>query len=504
MKIFTAQQIREGDQYTIQNEPIQSIDLMERAASQCVEWLTLHFNQKSIFYVFCGVGNNGGDGFAIARLLLEKGYMVKTYTLLFSHKFSADCEKNKANLEAHYPNHCFSVENMTQFPSIPKDAILIDAIFGTGLNRPLKGFVEEIVLKLNSTHNTILSIDMPSGLQAEENNLEKVAVQASYTLSFQFNKLAFFFKENQKHIGEVHLLDINILPDYINATPTSYYTTSKNWLSKQYKKRNNFSHKGTYGHSLLMVGSYGKIGAAVLATKANIHSGSGLTSVHIPKCGYIILQSTVPEAMCICDYDDLHLSGLKEKKVQWDAIGIGPGIGMKNDTKHFLKSVLQETGPPMIIDADALNIIGKEKKLLHYIPHGSILTPHPKEFERLFGPTDNSFERLQLQIQKSKELKITILLKGHHTSISTPDGKVWFNITGNAGMATGGSGDILTGLITGLLAQGYAPSTAAIMGAWIHGKAADLALKTESMESLTASGIINYFGAAFKAIAKNK
>jgi len=504
MKIFTAQQIREGDQYTIQNEPIRSIDLMERAAFQCVEWLAIHFTKKSMFYIFCGVGNNGGDGFAIARLLLEKGYMVKTFTILFSHKFSADCEENKKNLEANYPNHCFDVENITQFPSIPKDTVLIDALFGTGLNRPLKGFVEEIVLKINSKNNTILSIDMPSGLQAEENDIEKVAIKATYTLSFQFNKLAFFFRENKKYTGKVAILNINILPDYINATPTSYYITSKNWLSKQYKRRNNFSHKGTYGHSLLMAGSYGKMGAAVLATKANIHSGSGLTSVHIPKCGYNILQTTVPEAMCICDYDDLHLSGFKEKKAQWDAIGIGPGIGMKNDTRHFLKSVLQETSTPMIIDADGLNIIGKEKKLLPCIPQGSILTPHPKEFERLFGTTNNSFERLQLQIQKSKELKITILLKGHHTSISTAEGKVWFNNTGNAGMATGGSGDILTGLITGLLAQGYTPSTAAIMGAWIHGKAADLALKTESMESLTASKIIDHFGAAFKSIAENK
>lgn len=498
MKIFTAQQIRNGDAYTIQHEPVKSIDLMERAAHKCVQWIKAHYTASTPFCIFCGTGNNGGDGLAIARILQEEGYNVHVYIVLYSEKFSEDCAINRKRLEHLFGSCLFSIHTINDFPGLSEKAVLIDALFGTGLSRPLKGLVAEVVNRINDLSQPVISIDMPSGLKADEASEGYPVIKADHTLSFQFYKLAFLMPDNERFIGKVHILPIGIHHDYIENIPTPYQLVDKKIIHSIIKKRSDFSHKGNYGHALLMAGSFGKMGACVLANKAAVRSGAGLVTCFIPACGYTIMQTAVPEVMCLCDKEKDHLSEIPEKPGHYSAVGIGPGIGKHENTLSALTKLLSAVRNPMVLDADALNMIGKHKDLLKKVPSHSLLTPHPKEFERLFGPTKNSFERLALQLKKSKEYDLYILLKGHRTCITSPDGRVFFNSTGNAGMATGGSGDVLTGMLTGLLAQGYETLQVAVLGAYLHGFAGDLAAEAFSQESMIASDIITYFGKAYK------
>lgn len=500
MKIFTAQQIREGDAYTIMHEDISSIELMERAALACVKWIKDHFTEMTPFYIFCGTGNNGGDGLAVARLLRESGYKPRACIVFYSEHFSKDCETNRHRLEHEYNAQLIAIHSEKDFPVLPADAVIIDALFGTGINRPLSGLAANIVSRIDRQKNCIISIDLPSGLMADQSSLKGEVVHAGYTLSFQFYKLAFLMPENASFCGQVHVLPVGISEDYTNATATPFYLTEIKYIRSIYKRRNDFSHKGNFGHALLIAGSYGKMGAAVLSARACMRSGAGLLTSYIPGCGYEILQLAVPEAMCECDIEKGYWKNLPEEIEKYSCIGIGPGIGRNPDTVEVLGKLLPVLEKPVVLDADALNIIGENRDMLKKIPAGSILTPHPKEFERMFGKTNNNFERLDLQRNKSREYQIYIVLKGHYTCISTPEGDCRFNSTGNPGMATAGSGDTLTGILTALLAQGYDPGHAAIFGVYLHGLAGDLAAADLSQESLIASDISHYLGNAFKTL----
>lgn len=503
MKVFTASQIRAGDAYTIEKEPVKSIDLMERAANRCAVWIREQYPEKTSFHIFCGTGNNGGDGLALTRILQNSGLNAHAYIILYSAHFSPDCSMNRKRLEHSFGSRIHAVYSGKDLPDLPSEALIVDALFGTGLNRPLKGLPKDIVNKINTFTNDIVAIDMPSGLQAEQNTPGTAVVKATHTLSFEFYKLAFLFPENAVYTGKVHLLPIGIHPEYISKTPTPFRLITKEYVKHILIRRNAFSHKGNYGHALIIAGSYGKMGAAVLATKATLRAGAGLVTSNIPRCGYSIMQTAVPEAMCICDKAEDYLARFEGDPDVYNAIGTGPGIGTRPETADFLKSLLSRSSHPLILDADALNLISKDNRLLALIPKGSVLTPHPGEFKRLFGETVSSYQRLQLQLEKSRALDVTILLKGHHTCITTPSGQAWFNTTGNAGMATGGSGDVLTGLLTGLLAQSYTPDQAAILGTWLHGAAGDIGAKAASMESLTASDLVRHMGAAFQDIIGN-
>jgi NAD(P)H-hydrate epimerase len=501
MKVFTAEQIRNGDAYTVSHEPVSSIDLMERAAGSCVQWIREHYEATCPVCIFCGTGNNGGDGLAIARLLHGCGYIAYAYMVCYSERFSEDCQVNRTRLEHSFSSHLFAIHSIADFPKLPGDAVIIDALFGTGLNRPLKGLAAEVVAEINRAGRPVIAIDMPSGLMADSSSVGNQVIAATHTLSFEFYKLAFLMPENAGYTGRVHVLPIGISPEYIENTPTSCYLMDKKHIRSLYKPRNVFSHKGTFGHALLIAGSYGKIGAAVMAAEACLRSGAGLLTIHTPGCGYTVLQATVPEAMCACDQMEKHWSEAPAGLDQYSSVGIGPGIGMHHDTTKALKESLLQVRHPGVLDADALNILGKEKEFLRKIPAGSLLTPHPKEFERLFGPSKNNFERLTLQMEKSREYQIYIILKGHYTCISTPDGNCFFNPTGNAGMATGGSGDVLTGILTGLLAQGYDSLSAASLGVYLHGLAGDIAAEELSQESMIAGDIIACLGKAFKRVS---
>jgi NAD(P)H-hydrate epimerase len=498
MKIFSAAQIKKWDAYTIANEPIVSIDLMERAATACCKWLIgKNFGQHH-FRIFCGKGNNGGDGLAIARMLIEHDCKVTVYILEFGKAGSDDFQINLKRLHECSTDIHF-IQSPEFFPGINDKDVVIDALFGTGLNKPLDGISAGLVNHINRSGATVIAIDMPTGLFADTSSKGNSIIKATHTLSFQNYKLAFLLAENENYCGDIHLLHIGLYKKFEQDEPADLELIDKELIKNIYKPRKKFAHKGTYGHAALLCGAYGMMGAAVLSAGACLRSGVGKLTSYIPKSGYAVLQTAVPEAMCIIAGEEYHLSAPGIEK--YNAVGIGPGIGMQPTHAALLKEVFKKFNKPMVIDADALNCMSQHKELLGSIPRSSVLTPHPKEFEKLFGTTANDFEQLQLALQKSKELNIYIVLKGHYSFISTPGGRGYLNSTGNAGMATAGSGDVLTGIITGLLAQGYSTSDASLLGVYLHGLAGDHAADKFSPEAMIAGDIVASLGDAFKQIS---
>lgn len=502
MKLFTAQQIRDWDSYTMQEEPIASIDLMERAATACVDWLQHRFPKQEFYTIFCGKGNNGGDGLAIARLLMARNCSVTVYIPESGQQGSYDFQANLERLNQVYPEVIQFIETPEELPLVATGNIIIDAILGTGINRPATGFTAALFDYINSLSNIVVAIDMPSGLYADKAGDNNPVIEADHTLSFQGYKRALLMADNAVAVGEVHVLPIGLDPDYYNQTNTPFEVIDAALIATIYKPRLRFAHKGNYGHGLVIAGSYGKNGAAVLACRAAVRSGIGLLTCYTQDSGYIVLQTSVPEAMLITDTDPDHITELQLDTTPYRAVGIGPGIGTQPATIKAVYQLLQQYRQPMVIDADALNILAKHPDWYDLIPSGSILTPHPKEFERLFGATTNNFTQQQLALEKAQLLNCIIIVKGHHSFIATPAGKGFYNTTGNAGMATGGSGDVLTGLLTGILAQGYTPEDAAIFGVYLHGLAGDLAAAANSMEAMTAGDIIEYLGQSFQQIGR--
>ncbi len=499
MKILPIDKIRAADAYTIEHEPIPSIDLMERAATQLFKWITKRVDKTHPFILFAGPGNNGGDGLALGRMLSETGYEVKIYIVRYTDKTSEDFQANYERA-VQLPNISITdIRKVEDFPEIGEESIVIDAIFGSGLTRPIKGFIAEVIEKINNCPAVKVAIDIPSGLFSDSSSVHNkgAIVRADYTLSFQFPKLAFMMPENDPFVGEWHMLDIGLHHEYINSVTTNNFFSIKEDVAPIIKKRRKFSHKGTFGHALLIAGSYGKMGAAVLAAEACLRSGVGLLHVHIPKVGYQIMQTALPEAMISLDRYDNYFSEVPGLEL-YDAVGIGPGLGTENQSQMALKLLIQEFTAPMVFDADALNILSENPTWLAFLPAGSILTPHPKEFERLAGKWDNDFEKLEKQRDFAKRHNLYVVLKGAHTSIATPDGKCYFNSTGNPGMATAGSGDVLTGIITGLLSQGYTPGQATVMGVYLHGLSGDIAAKKLGQEAMIAGDMVKLLGKACK------
>ncbi len=499
MKFFSTFQIRKLDQYTIDHEPIASIDLMERAAKAISSEYMLTFPKTFPVYILAGSGNNGGDALALARLLLESSYKVKVI-LLQGEKLSVDCETNKNRLQEQFTGNLTIVTDTFITPEISEQTILIDGLFGSGLSRKLEGIYAEAVNWMNESGCKIVSIDIPSGLQGEDNLINFGAiVKADLTYSIQFPKLAFLFPENEKFVGKWKLIDIGILPKIITETESQYDYLDKSDIQQIILSRNKFAHKGTFGHLLLIAGTEGMAGAAVLSAKAAMRSGAGLVTVQSVEANRIIVQTAVPEAIFhVHDYNSTATD--KNEYQQYTTISIGPGIGQEKTTVSFLKTLLINQNNPLVLDADALNIISKNPDFLNYIPHNSILTPHPKEFERLFGTCENGYTRMKKANEMAVELGLIIVLKGANTLVALPDGQLFFNSTGNSGMATAGAGDVLTGIISGLLTQGYTPENAAKLGVYLHGLAGDLALSEQSLESLIASDIIDCIGKTYKVI----
>lgn len=500
MKIFSNSQIRKIDALSIQNEPVSSIDLMERAAIACFDWICSRFPKDTTcsFKVFCGTGNNGGDGLAIARLLIQEGYKAEIYLICNSEKRSVDNLKNEQRLKG-LPIEIHYIKTKNEFPEFSANHIIIDTILGTGLNKPVEGLIADVINRINDLAATVIAIDIPSGLFADSSSTKnKSVIKARYTLTFQFPKLAFFFPENEQFVGKWEVLSIGLNQMAIEQEQTKNYFILSQDIKPLLKKRSAFSHKGSFGHLLLIAGSYGKTGAAVLAARASIRSGLGLCTLIVPECSLNILQTAVPEVMVKTSGDKfLDIDTLKHINKTYRCIAIGPGIGQEENVQEMCKGVIQASRVPMVLDADALNILSLNKDWLPFLPKESILTPHPKEFERLAGKWENDFEKQQIAINFAIKYGVYLVLKGAYTIIACPDATCYFNSTGNAGMAKGGSGDVLTGIIGSLLSRGYTPHVSCMAGVFIHGLAADIAVVEKGEESMIASDIIETLGKAF-------
>ena len=490
MKLPDAKQLKSWDAYTIQQEPVSSTDLMERAAMACTSWLLTHFSNRA-FMIFCGKGNNGGDGLAIARLLLQHGCPVETFLPETDSTVSADHAVNLLRLQL-VGGNVITMPERTAFPHITPGTIVIDALYGSGMNRPLEGIAAELVNYLNDSGAVIVSIDLPSGMLVSESSVGRVMMKATYTLTFQLYKLCFMAAANASFFGKPVILDIGLHPLFIHQLDTVYNLTTKETAASLLKDRDAFSHKGTHGHALLIAGNKGKAGAAILAARGCLRTGAGLLTIEADETTCSILQTAVPEAMTT--------DRTEKADNRFSAIGAGPGMGIEKEETTLLTHLLTNTDKPFVLDADALTILSANKQLLELLPAGTILTPHPKEFDRVFGASSHEFDRWNRAVALSAHYPFVIVLKGHHTLIAW-QGKGMFNNTGNSGMAKGGSGDVLTGMLTALLAQRYTARDAAMLGVWLHGLAGDLAIaKGQSVESLLPSDLIDCIGAAFNSL----
>ena len=514
MKILTPSQIRAVDAYTIEREPIASIDLMDRAASVCVDWIVEHFDTQRKIVIFTGPGNNGGDGLAIANFLQLIRYDVSVYMLTESDRLSPEALTNYQRLTKNKP----TVLTEKTMPELHPSTVVIDALFGVGLSRPLNGLAAQTVAHINQSCCTVVSIDIPSGLFCENDlsgceasdsvEISKRIIHANHTLTFQQPKLSFFFAENAIFTGHWEVLDIGLLPEAIEIQESKYFTLQKQDIAAYIQPRNKFAHKGYFGHACLIAGSRGMMGACVLAAKACLRTGAGMVTAHIPQGENAIVQTSVPEALVSLDENPQVFSNIPDLNV-FSAIAIGPGIGKKQETQQALFVLLQQLNASktnfsgkLVLDADALNILSENRDWLKLLPPDSILTPHPKEFDRLAGKSETGYERHLKQIEMARKYSVFIVLKGAHTSIATPDGCCFFNSSGNPGMATAGSGDVLTGMIVSLLAQGWSPYRAAYTGVWLHGAAGDKAALKSGQQALIASDIIKNIGNVFQEFSE--
>jgi len=501
MKIFASAQISELDSYTIINEPINVIDLMERASLQVVDWIISHYDAGQRIAVFAGPGNNGGDALAVSRLLAVKNFKVTVFIPGQGKNFSDCFIINRDRLNSTVKVITLNWNNLEQLPELKDYDIIIDGLFGSGLTRPLTDFPAKLVQHINHSGVPVISVDIPSGLMGEDNraNDKTAIIRAYFTLTFQFPKLSFFFKDNEQYTGRWEILPIGLHPAGLEKTETLWRYTDFKTAVSIVKPRGKFSHKGIFGHALLVAGSLGKMGAAILAAKGCLRSGAGLLTVHLPRVGNQTMQIAVPEAMVSCDESE-NLISFVPHLLNYKTIGIGPGIGKAGETVYALRSVLENFHSPVVLDADALNILSDHPELISLLPADSILTPHPVEFERLAGAAETDFERLLSAQRYAQMHRIILILKGAYTVIALPDGNCWLNSTGNPGMATGGSGDVLTGIITGLLAQGYLPQEAAVLGVFLHGLSGDLSLRGSSEEALVAGDLADNLGKAFSML----
>lgn len=502
MKIFTAAQIHELDKYTIENEPIESIDLMERAAKALTRAIMDEYSSLMPVIVFAGPGNNGGDALAVARMLAENNYTVTVYLFNVNGKLSNDCAVNKVRLmDNRRVKNFIEVRQEFEPPVLEEGMLIIDGIFGSGLNKPLAGGFASLVKYINSSAATVVSIDVPSGLMTEDNtyNVRANIIHADLTLTLQHVKLAFLFKENQPYVGRLKVLDIRLSKEGIQKLDANYTMLEENDVRQMILPRSAFAHKGDMGHALLIAGSYGMGGAAVLAAKACLRSGCGKLTVHSPKKNNMVLQISVPEAIIQLDREETTFSEPIDTE-EYHVVGIGPGIGTSEQSAIAMISQIRRSQCPIVADADALNMLGTHRSWMQQLPKGMILTPHPKELDRMEGNCADSYERLVKASNLAERIQGYVILKGHYSALCMPDGHVIFNSTGNAGMATAGSGDVLTGIITGLLARGYKQAEACLLGMYLHGLAGDIAAKELGEESLIASDLIQYLPKAFKRL----
>lgn len=489
--IAEAAYMKAWENYTCHEEPCTEADLMQRAATAFLRKI-LSFNAHPLqWVVLAGPGNNGGDGFFIARLLLQEGYRPEIYFLPSLRKRPPHIEQCIDELIA-AGLIVQEISDKKNFPLLSADTIVIDALFGVGLNRPLSSVAAELVMYLIAAEVNCWSVDIPSGMGSDQYIIGP-SVRAQHTIGFESLKPAFLLAQNWPMLGKLDVVPIGLSPNYPLIHPSDTGLITEETIREIFRPRQGVEHKGHFGHSFLVAGSEGKMGAAVLAAKACLRSGTGLLTVLIPEKYTVELLTALPEAMQLARENGL------PKLEPYRSIGMGPGMGLDADAEKLLVDVLKKSQVPLVLDADALHLLSLHPEHLSLLPEGTLLTPHPKEFDRLFGKHSNEYERSARARQVSQQNPWVIILKGHHTQVCY-GGKSWFNSTGNAGLAKGGSGDVLTGILTALLAQQYDPLQAALLGVYLHGLAADIAVNTIAQESLLASDVIDSLGKAFQTL----
>jgi len=496
-KIIFGSEVKELDDDYVRESGISSFDLMERAAEAFCQWYSQHFDQLMSIAIFCGVGNNGGDGLAIARLLSNRGYNVQIYYMGNLERSSKDFRLNYELLPEEVPIaelHVHKVENL-------QAEVIIDAVFGVGINRPLGDGYLALMRWLNELKATKIAVDLPSGLPSDD-ILQGNAFQADYTVSFQFPKLSLMFPEHANHTGQLVVVDIGIPEAYFDRFGSKQFFIQKSDLLSRHKVFHRFSHKGDFGKVMLIGGSYGKIGSIRLSSASALRTGSGLVSCFLPRCGVDVLQVSLPEVMVESADNDLTLSrdGLQDLD-RFDALGVGPGMGSGEEAISCLELVLREFNGPLALDADAINILAAHTHLLSLLGRNVILTPHLKEFERLVGVCKNHKERINKALKFCRDYQCYLILKGANSIITTPGGEQFFNSSGNQFMATAGAGDVLTGILTSFLGQGYSLENAAICGVYHHGLAGELASASKGRGTI-ATDIIDRIPETFRVVAR--
>lgn len=497
MKIFSADQLKKADQITLEKQEISSNELMERAGNLVFKEIHSRLKgAKTHIKIFCGIGNNGGDGLVIGRLLIEHGYQVTVFVVNYSDKRSRGFLINYDQIKNVTKKWPVLLKSEKDFPEIKPTDFVVDAIFGIGLNRPLVMWVGKLIKQINESRAFILAVDIPSGMFADGPTKEKEnIIRANFTLTFQAAKLVFFLPETGPYVGILEVLDIGLDKEFLAGISSGVNLVEKPEAAGLYRPREKFSHKGTFGHALLIGGSYGKMGSICLNTTAALRTGAGMATVFTPKCGYTILQTAIPEAMVVIDENEKYISNI-DFEFEPSVICFGVGVGKEERTLRTFEKLLKEVENPMVIDADGLNLLSQNRRLLEEVPGNSVLTPHPKELERLIGGWENDFEKLEKTKDFSNKYQLVVVLKGANTMCINGD-NIYINSTGNPGMATAGSGDVLAGVITGLMAQQYDSLSAAVLGVYLHGKAGDIAAGKMSFQGMIAGDIAREIGAAY-------
>lgn len=502
MKIFNTENIRKIDRITIEEEGVSSQELIRRVAEGVAGEIIGRWSPSTPVVIFAGSGNNGADALVVGRLLLEAGFYPRI--LLFNFKgnsLSRDCDMAKRELLATGYNGLMEIIDRAELPSLTPDHLVFDGLFGSGLRDPLEGGFMMLARNISESGATVISIDVPSGMFGEWNArvIGRNVVHATLTMAIQFPRLSFFLGDNAELVGKWKVIDIGLSNRAIMETPTKYFYVERDEVRAVLKPRKPFSSKSDYGHALLFAGCYGMAGAAVMAARGALRSGVGKLTVHSARAAFPVIQSQVPEALFSADRHENVISDMSAR-FNCSAIGVGPGIGTNDATRGAFETLVKSYKRPLVIDADALNAIAKNQTILDHIAPGSILTPHAGEFDRIFGTQTSDEGRLLKAVEVSHRYKLLIVLKGRYTAIVRPDGKVFFNSSGTPAMATAGSGDVLTGIITSLLAQGYKPETASVAGVYIHGLAGEMAAETQGEYGTTAMDIASCVGRAVKAI----
>ncbi len=500
MKILTSEQIRKIDAETIAREGIPSLELMKRAATAFYHFFTKRYtNKNSAVVIFAGVGNNGGDALVVARLLHKSGYPVKAYMVEFSNRYTEDCAHNIRRMKAENISYK-KIISKKDIPDLASFDVVIDGIFGTGLSREVSGVAADVITRINESGKQVVSIDVPSGLFPDRKT--ELAVKATATVTFQIPKLALYLPENACFTGNVEIVSIGLDEEAITEVETPIFLTEEKEIRGMLKPLSQFAHKGTLGHALIIGGSLGKCGSVSLASKAALKTGCGLVTAYLPKCGVTAIQSNFPEAMALEDKGTEHITSI-EYDLKPDAIGIGMGIGLHEETEQAMYHFLRKNNTPLVVDADGLNILARHGEWLSLLPAGTILTPHPKELMRLIGEWRDDYDKIDKTRLFAQKYGVIVVIKGAYSLIIDEE-EMYVNNSGTPALATAGSGDVLTGMITSLLAQGYKPVEAARVGVFLHGLTADLTGDYIHPRSFVASDIIENIGNAYRNLEKKR